>query len=75
MQDDLSYAERPIRILEQDIKLLWNKEIPLVKILWQCHGEEEVMWELEEEIQRKYPELLIDSCENFENETLLRRGI
>ena len=35
-----------------------NKQNPLVKVLWKYHGMEEATWELEDEMQRKYPDLL-----------------
>lgn len=31
----LSYVERPVAILERKVKVLQNKEIPLVKVLWE----------------------------------------
>ncbi|KAL5563452.1 hypothetical protein UlMin_033199 [Ulmus minor] len=34
IQEDLSYEEKPIQILDRKEKTLWNKEIPLVKVLW-----------------------------------------
>ena len=33
---------------------------------------EEVTWKVEEEMQKKYPELLINQGENFKDEILLR---
>ena len=37
--------------------MLRNKEIPLVKVLWEYHKEEEATWELESKILEKYPYL------------------
>ena len=31
----LNYVERPMSILERKMKILWNKEIPLVKLQWE----------------------------------------
>ncbi|MBM1124184.1 hypothetical protein JQN44_27285 [Klebsiella pneumoniae] len=36
---------------------LRKKSIPLVKILWKHHGQEEATWERESEIRTKYPHL------------------
>ena len=36
---------------------LWNKRIPLVKVLWAKHASSEATWEIEEEMRSKYPYL------------------
>ena len=41
VQEDLSYDEEPKAILAQEVKQLRNKQVPLVKVLWQHHGKEE----------------------------------
>jgi hypothetical protein len=33
LQPDLCYVEKPVRILEQSVKELRNKRIPMVKVL------------------------------------------
>ena len=40
VQEDLSYDEEPKAILAREVKQLWNKQVPLVKVLWQHHGRE-----------------------------------
>ena len=47
LQEDLSYDEEPKAILAQEVKQLRNKQVPLVKVLWQHHGREEATWEPE----------------------------
>ncbi|XP_073137267.1 uncharacterized protein [Henckelia pumila] len=54
---DLSYVERPLRILDKKEKVLRNKRIPLVMVQWQCRGTEEATWELESQMQVEHPEL------------------
>ncbi|XP_057550621.1 uncharacterized protein LOC130828676 [Amaranthus tricolor] len=39
------------------VKELRNKSIPLVKVLWTHHGEEEATWEKESDIRSRYPHL------------------
>ncbi|XP_028114315.1 uncharacterized protein LOC114312295 [Camellia sinensis] len=39
LKDDFTYEERPIQIVNRRIKRLRNKDIPLVKVDWQNHGE------------------------------------
>ena len=57
LQKDLTYEERPIKILDKKIHQLRRKAIPMVKVQWYKRGQEEATWELEEAIKKKYPEL------------------
>ncbi|KAM6553985.1 hypothetical protein CsatB_014747 [Cannabis sativa] len=57
LQQDMSYMARPVRVIEKGIKVLRNKTIPLVKILWSDSSDKEATWELETDIQKHYPEL------------------
>ncbi|XP_073152819.1 uncharacterized protein [Henckelia pumila] len=57
LDQDLSYVERPIRILDRNDKLLRNKRIPLVMVQWQHRGTEEATWELERWMRAEHPEL------------------
>ncbi|XP_075496463.1 uncharacterized protein LOC142533537 [Primulina tabacum] len=54
---NLSYEEIPVQILDRKVKVLRNKEIGLVKVLWQNHIIEEATWEPEEEMKHHYPNL------------------
>ncbi|XP_071921808.1 uncharacterized protein [Coffea arabica] len=65
IDEALTYEERPIQLLDRRIKELRNKQIPLVKVLWRNHGIEEATWEMEEEMQKKYPELFSNSGMDF----------
>ena len=47
VQANFSYNEEPKAILAREVKQLRNKQVPLVKVLWQHHGREEVTWEPE----------------------------
>ena len=57
VQDDLSYKEVPVEILDRKEQVLRNKTIPLVKVLWRNHSIGEALWEREDEMQSKYPNL------------------
>ena len=57
VDETLSYEEKPLKILDQRVKELRNKSIPLVKVLWTHHGEEEATWEKESEMRSRYPHL------------------
>ncbi|KAM6586669.1 hypothetical protein CsatA_009274 [Cannabis sativa] len=57
LQEDLSYNERPVKILDQKDRILRNKTITLVKVLWKNSVVEEATWELESDMREQYPEL------------------
>ena len=57
LREDLSYAEEPVGILAREEKVLRNKVIPLVKVLWSNHSKEEATWEREEDMRVQYPHL------------------
>ncbi|KAM6563365.1 hypothetical protein CsatB_023363 [Cannabis sativa] len=57
LQEDLSYNERPVKILDQKDRILRNKTITLVKVLWRNSVVEEATWELESDMREQYPEL------------------
>ncbi|XP_026428425.1 uncharacterized protein LOC113324324 [Papaver somniferum] len=58
LNENVSYEEKLLRIVESKEQVLRRKTIKTVKVLWQHHGSEEATWELESEIRDKYPELL-----------------
>nr|GEV75672.1 hypothetical protein [Tanacetum cinerariifolium] len=55
---DLSYVEEPEDILDRQDRVMRNKTIPFVKILWRNHPEWEATWETEESIRTSYPHSL-----------------
>ncbi|XP_073061796.1 uncharacterized protein [Primulina eburnea] len=56
---NLTYQEIPIQILDRTVRVLRNKEIGIVKVLWRNHLLEEATWEPEDEMREKYPELFV----------------
>ncbi|XP_062110436.1 uncharacterized protein LOC133822196 [Humulus lupulus] len=54
---DLTYEEKHVQILDRKNKVLRNKEIPLVKVLWRSQTIEDATWERENEMKAKYPNL------------------
>ena len=73
VQENLSYNEEPKAILYREVKQLQNKQVSLVKVLWQHHGREEATWEPEVTMRAQYPQLF-DSGMSFEDEIFLRGG-
>ncbi|KAK1602293.1 hypothetical protein QYE76_008142 [Lolium multiflorum] len=57
LQPDLTYIEKPAKILEESWKQLRNKAIKYCKIQWKHHPEREATWEKEEDLRKTYPEL------------------
>ena len=57
IQSDLSYVEHPVQILDRQEKLLRNKSIWLVKVLWRNPEVEESTQELESDMLRGFPRL------------------
>ena len=57
LQDDLTYEEQSIAILDRQVKKLRSKDVASMKVLWRNHTSEEVTWEAEDEMRTKHPHL------------------
>ncbi|KAM6545696.1 hypothetical protein CsatB_026432 [Cannabis sativa] len=71
LQHDLSYEEQSVHILDRKDKVLRNRTITLVKVLWKNTKVEEATWELESNMRTQYPEFFML---DFEDKILLTRG-
>ena len=60
IQENLTYEEGPVQILDRREQVLRNKTIPLVKVLWRSHTVEEATWEPEAQTRRHYPQLFAE---------------
>ncbi|KAA3481542.1 reverse transcriptase [Gossypium australe] len=67
IQSNLSYAEKPIRILAREIKELINKKIALVKVLWHRHEVKEATWEPEDAMRKQHLNLFTGKIFGDEN--------
>jgi hypothetical protein len=56
LQDDLSYREHPIAILEETERKTRNKSIKFLKVKWSHHSDREATWEREDHLRSEYPE-------------------
>jgi hypothetical protein len=54
---DLTYSERPIKILDMAERVTCSKVIKMCKVQWSHHTENEATWEHEEGLRADYPEL------------------
>ena len=59
--NDITYRERPIRVLDEDIRLTRSCKIKLFKVQWSNHSEEEATWEHEDYLEREFPGFLSTS--------------
>ncbi|GKA25886.1 putative nucleotidyltransferase, ribonuclease H, partial [Tanacetum coccineum] len=59
IQPDMSLSEEPESILDRQERVMRNKVIPFVKILWKNHPEREATWETEESMRASYPHFLV----------------
>jgi hypothetical protein len=57
VQDNLTYVEYPIKILDTLTRVTRNKVIKMCKVQWSHHGEDEATWEREEELRIDFPHL------------------
>ena len=65
VDSQMSYIEKPITVVDRQVRKFRSKEIPSIKVIWNHHGENEATWELEEVMRRLKPQLFqkgIFSC-------------
>ena len=51
LESDLTYEEKPIKILEFASRVMRNKVIKFCKVQWSYHTEDEATWEGEEDLR------------------------
>jgi hypothetical protein len=56
-QEDLTYTEHPVKILETSERVTRNKKIKMCRVQWSHHTEDEATWEQEDELSKTYPDL------------------
>jgi hypothetical protein len=72
VQDDLTYAEYPIKILDTLTRVTRNKVIKMCKVQWSHHKEDEATWEREEELRIDFPHLFSSFLLNLEDEIIFK---
>nr|AAV43966.1 putative polyprotein [Oryza sativa Japonica Group] len=58
LEKNLTYKERPIKVLEEAERQTRRKTIKFYKVQWSNHSEDEATWEREDLLRAKFPELL-----------------
>jgi hypothetical protein len=64
LQDNLTYREYPIRILDQAECVTRRQNIKFLKVQWSHHSEREATWECEDHLRLEYPTLFPTSSES-----------
>ncbi|WVZ70211.1 hypothetical protein U9M48_018893 [Paspalum notatum var. saurae] len=57
VQEDLTYTEHPVKILDTSERNTRNKKIKMCRVQWSHHTEAEATWEREDELKAAYPAL------------------
>ena len=60
VNEDLTYSEYPIRILETYRRITRSKVINICKVQWSHHSEYEATWEREDELRAELPHLFLE---------------
>jgi hypothetical protein len=58
LNHELTYRERPIRILGEDVRLTRRRKIEMYKVQWSNHTEDKATWEREDYLRQEFPKLL-----------------
>jgi hypothetical protein len=63
LESDLTYEEKPIKILETAERNTRTKTIKFCKVQWNHHTEEEATWEHEDNLREYHPHLFASHSE------------
>ena len=61
LDENLSYEDEPVAILDREVRKLRSREIASIKVQWKNRPVEESTWEKEADMQERYPHLFTDS--------------
>ena len=73
LQEDLTYTERPVKILDTAEWITRSRVIPMCRVQWSHHSESEATWEKEEDLKDEFPDLFAPSP-NLEDEIQFKEG-
>ncbi|XP_028804722.1 uncharacterized protein LOC114759675 [Neltuma alba] len=57
LRDNLTFEVKLVKVIDRQIKQLWNKAISMVKVIRRDQTQEEAMWEKEDDMKIRYLEL------------------
>ena len=64
LENDLTYEEKPIRIIERAERFTRTKMVKFCKVQWSHHTEEEATWEREDDLRKDHPHLFASHSES-----------
>jgi hypothetical protein len=56
LEPNLTYAEYPIRVLDQKDRVTQRRTIKFYKVQWNQHTEDEATWESEDYLEENFPD-------------------
>ncbi|GKE11896.1 hypothetical protein Tco_1415447 [Tanacetum coccineum] len=62
VDDKLHFIEEPIEIMDREVKRLNQSRIPIFKVRWNSRRGPDFTWEREDQMQKKYPHLFLNSA-------------
>src|ERR1043165_8061967 len=57
IDESMRFVEKPVEIMDRDVKTLKRSRIPIVKVRWESKRGPEFTWEREDQMMSKYPHL------------------
>ena len=64
LESDLTYEEKPVKILEYASRVTRSKVIKFCKVQWSHHTEDEATWEREEDLRKNHSHLFSSQPES-----------
>ena len=64
LDSDLTYEEKPVKILEFASRVTHSKVTKFYKVQWSHHTENEATWKREEDLRKDYPHLFSSQPES-----------
>ncbi|GKD40562.1 hypothetical protein Tco_1260769, partial [Tanacetum coccineum] len=61
IDDKLYFIEKPVKIIDREVKKVKRSWIPIVKARWNSHRGAEFTWEREDQFKAQYPHLFATS--------------
>ncbi|GKE07073.1 hypothetical protein Tco_1399091 [Tanacetum coccineum] len=65
IDDKLNFIEKPVEIMDREVKRLKQSCIPIVKVRWNSRRGPEFTWEREDQMKKKYPHLFVKPLSTF----------
>jgi len=60
IQSDLTYEEKPIRVIEEMERMTQSKVVKFYKVVWNNHSEQDATWERDDFLRDAYPNFYND---------------